>query len=299
MYNILLSDIPPPPEGDLLLIYADDILVASSGPRMSTVNRRLNGYLSSLDEYFRKWGIKLNAAKSNGIIFKGSGLNLYPNARKFTPKLKIGTSEIKCSSSMKYLGVVFNERFNFIGHIDHVLQKSKKTFFAYHKVISRHNGLSKQVRLLIYRQIVRPTLAYAFPVWFAISSHQMERLRIWERRILSTCLGLKTVIHNDGTMRRPSCKEIYNSVDFGRIDTFLVNSGLKFLENCKNLDNDLVKACFSTSDADSVTERKSLGPLDLLFLHERDLLETDGKLLFYHRRFNTLDIDNVVYNIMQ
>ena len=29
LYNIFLADIPPPPEGDLLLVYANDILIAA------------------------------------------------------------------------------------------------------------------------------------------------------------------------------------------------------------------------------------------------------------------------------
>lgn len=52
-------------------------------------------------------------------------------------------------------------------------------------------GLPQEVRLLIYRQVTKPDIIYAFPAWFGISSHQMEKLRLCERRVFRSCLGLR------------------------------------------------------------------------------------------------------------
>lgn len=299
LYNILLSDIPLPPEGDLLLIYADDILVAANGLRASSVNKRLNNYLQTLNEYFIKWTIGLNVSKSTGIIFRGSGGSLYPNARGYNPKLTIGESAIDISRTMKYLGIILDERFSFIRHVDYVLCKVKRTFSAYYRVLGRRNGLSTNVRLLVYKQIIRPMMAYAFPAWFTISSAQMERLRIWERRILSSCLGFRRYLTEDGTWRNPSCRRIYDSVDFDRIDVFLVDTALASLERGATIDNNLVRGCYDRAVTDNILNRRNFSPVDLLALSNGGHLRADGRLLFYHRRYKSLDIRNTVYNVNQ
>lgn len=300
LYNIFLSDIPPPPTGDLILIYADDILIAASGPRARSVNARLRDYLNRLFDFFCKWDMKLNMDKTNAIIFKGRRRGLYPNCRQFVPSLDIGGELIRTKDRIKYLGVIFHESFRFYRHIDYTLDKVRKTYFSYCSLLRRRGGLDRRIRLLVYRQIVRPLMAYAFPIWFGISSHQMERLRVWERRIVSACLGLGPRMVPDGSFRRPSCSAIYMNMGFERIDLFLMRSAISFLGLARQLPNELVRNCLTnTSDLESVRRHEFYAPLDILTLKDAGLLYRNDRLVFYHRRFNSLDWDNLVYNTSQ
>lgn len=300
LYNIFVSDIPQPPEGDILLIYADDMLVAMNGARARTLNNRMNTYLDILNDYFRKWGLKLNLGKTDGIMIKGRRGRLYPNSRGFIPSLSIGGEAVRTSDRIKYLGVIFHEDFEYYRHIDYVLEKVRKVFYSYIGILRRRNALTNEVRLLVYRQIIRPLMAYAFPVWFGISSHQMERLRIWERRILSSCLGLGPRMCSDGIFRRPTCKSIYNGIDFERIDVFLVGSAIKFLERASSLDNGIVTECFQRPyDLGALHLNRYFSPIDILTLKNGNLLYGDAGLLFYHRKVNTLNIEDLVYNTEQ
>lgn len=67
------------------------------------------------------------------------------------------------------------EDMSFIKHVDHALRKGKAAFQALYSVLAREGGLSTRIRLNIYKQIVRPTIAYAFPVWIGVSSHHMGK----------------------------------------------------------------------------------------------------------------------------
>lgn len=299
LYNIFVADIPRPADGDLLLLYADDTLVASSGARASTVNRKVNAYLATLGEYFRKWGIRLNVAKSKGVIFKGKRKYLYPNSRQYIPVLRVDGVEIPITENMRYLGVIYSGTFQFYRHVDHMLAKVKHSFGMYLRVLRTSGGLSNAVKLLVYRQIIRPLLSYAFPAWFAISSHQMERIRIWERKILSSCLGIGSTFGEDGVRRGPSCSLIYESVDFERIDAYLVRCGLSFHAKCDELDNQLVRQCYDMAEGCDMQSLKYLPPASLPALDRKGLLFVDGKLLFYHRRIDTFDLLNTVYNTAQ
>lgn len=300
LYNIFVSDIPQPPVGDLLLIYADDMLIASSGPRARTCNARLNSYLSELSTYFRKWGLRLNVSKSEGVMIKGRRKYLFRNSRSYIPVLNVGGEFIRVSDRIKYLGVIFHENFEFYRHLDHILTKVKKVFFAYQRLLRRRGGLSIRVKLLVYKQIIRPLISYAFPVWFGISSSQMERLRIWERRILAACLGLRPRLIADGVYRRPSCKSIYDGVDFGRVDVFLIESALSFIERAASHENRLIRECFEHDGGLlPMQDRRYLSPVDLRTLEGEGLLYRGADLLFYHRRIHSFDLGDLVYNTKQ
>lgn len=300
LYNLYVSDLPQPTDGNLLLTYADDILVASKGANARRINNGLNTYLTRLNDYFGKWRLNLNMSKTVAVFIKGKRKYIYPNCRKYVPCLKIGGELVNISDRVRYLGVTFHENFEFYRHIDNVLERSKKVYNLYQSILRRKGGLGRKVRLLVYRQIIRPLISYAFTAWFGISSAQMERLRRWERRILVACLGLRPRLGPDGVLRRPSCKLTYSQVDFGRIDNFMVEKTIKFLESAQNLENDLVKNCFSNSRSlERIGLAKYLSPVDLLTLREAGLLHEGANLLFYHRRIHTMDINNTVYNTAQ
>ena len=93
----------------------------------------------------------------------------------------------------------------------------------------------------------------------------MERLRIWERRILSACLGLGSRMLPNGTFRKLSCRLIYERYSFEKIDVFHM-------------------------PLDGVSSHRYLSPIDLLTIRDAGLLYKYDRLLFYHRRVNTLDI---------
>lgn len=212
----------------------------------------------------------------------------------------VGNTPIASTRTLKYLGVVFTENYEFRGHVEYAIGKMARVFGAYAGILRGKEGLSNEVRLLIYRQIIRPLISYSFPVWFGISSSQMERLRKWERRIIAPCVGLRRTRDEYGIWKRPSNKSIYNAIDFERIDAFLVKGALAFLRKCGDLDNMLISRSLEYSEGiEDLTTAKYLPPVSLLTLEREGFMFTEGKLLFYHRRYGTMDLLNTAYNTAQ
>lgn len=301
LYNIFVCDIPAPPERCLLLTYADDVLVVSSGPRASTVTGRLNAYLASLHGYFKDWGLRLNVGKCVAVVFSGKSKRIvYPNFRRYVPVLRIGGRIIRVQDSMRYLGVVFHGRFDFCRHVDFVLCKAKSVYFGYCRLLGMRGGLPPDVRVLIYRQVIRPILTYAFSAWCGISSHQMERLRVWERRIIRTCLGMRRRVVVDGSVRSTPCRQIYGAVDFPRIDVFMVRSALRYFENSRASSNLIVQASLDhPPDTSSEVTMRHLRPSALANLNDEGMLFSDDVLIFYHRRSDSFNVLNAVYDAAQ
>lgn len=69
------------------------------------------------------------------VVFGGRPRALYPNFKGYIPELKAGSELIRTSERMKYLGVVFDYRFTFCIHVDYVLEKARKIYFARKKYI--------------------------------------------------------------------------------------------------------------------------------------------------------------------
>lgn len=57
-----------PPSGKLLLIYADDVLLACSSRLAKWVNKRANEYLDALNRYFVRWCLKLNVVLQPSFV---------------------------------------------------------------------------------------------------------------------------------------------------------------------------------------------------------------------------------------
>lgn len=243
----------------------------------------------------------LNIGKCEAIVFKGLKKYLYPSSRGFEATPCIGGQLVHVSEELKYLGVVFHSNFEFVRHVNHILEKAKKLFWAFQRIICRTGGLSLPVKLLIYKQIIRPIVAYAFPVWYGISSHQMERIRIWERGILRSCLNLKHHLGQDGIWRLPPNYLIYKDLPFKRIDVFLAKSALNFLHKATYCENALVARSLENSfpHVDGLLEANYHPPNSLEILNNEGLLFNEDQLVFYHRQYKTFDLYNTVYQLEQ
>lgn len=299
LFNIFVSDLPPPPNHQnqiQRLQYADDTLIYVSTFNVLDGQDRLNSYLTELQAYYAKWKIKLNPDKAEAIVFQGTNKQLTKKIRMDCKNVQIIVEgqQLGLQDQLKYLGVIFSSRPTFVRHVDYAIQKASKSFNAIRPVLRNVNGLSRKIKLLCYKQLVRPVLSYGFPAWCHISSHQMERLRVFERK----CLRMATSLWRSlGSYHRLSNKKLLDAASMDRIDTFLTNNALRtfdkwptspLLEGCINLDGPLLKN----------HERSPYKPAwYLYYLSQSDELFDGNTPIYYHRRYNpTLDFLGSVYN---
>lgn len=70
---------------------------------------------------------------------------------------------------------------------------------------------------------------------------QMERFRIWERRILRSNFAISRNQVEDKTWRLPANSIIYESIDFSNMDKFLMAISLSFPDRAASVNNRLVR----------------------------------------------------------
>lgn len=192
--------------------------------------------------------------------------------------------------------------FSFNKHIQYILGKVKGAFIRLYHVLKSKRGLSINIKLCMYKQLLRPIIAYAFPIWYNISSRQMEKIRVFERKMLKYCLNLSTVRTADGRYHSPSCSTIYNTAKIERIDKFMTKLGLKFINGCTNSNNAIINNGLIREE-DFIRFMQNDGYLSsmcLTYLDNHNLLfNENGNIVFYNRRYGTYNIDDLIYTTTQ
>ena len=135
----------------LYVLYADDTIILAENAEDLQV--ALNG----LSEYYKKWCLKVNTAKTKIIVFARG------KVRKYT-KFQLGSNEIEVVEQYVYLGILFNYNGSFKKAIDKQITQARKAMFA---VIEKAKVLHLPVDIVceLFYVCVVPVLLYGSEIW--------------------------------------------------------------------------------------------------------------------------------------
>jgi hypothetical protein len=184
LFNHFISDMPNPAKCTLAL-YADDTAILSTSRQTDNAIRNLEKGTRQLTDYFSRWRLKVNAEKTEAILFSRSQKSY---------KGKITVCDIPCSFSntVKYLGVYLHHRLNWTPHL---LEARRKAFMAMgvlRPIFNRRSCLSEENKKALYSMVIKPTMLYASPIWTTdITKSNLKMLQTIENRCLRIVYELK------------------------------------------------------------------------------------------------------------
>lgn len=296
LFSIYTADIPVLPNcnsNPKISLYADDAMIYFSSPRVERTIYQLNEYLNTLYDYYNFWKIKINIEKCEYIIIRPPYRDTYPSTLRSLRQLdhnniiKINNISIKNSQDIKYLGINLNCKFNFNKHVQKLRTKFLSAKWSLKKILTSRNT-HKNVKLLCYKQLLRPILTYSFTSWFSINSRAMEELRSLERKTLRQCLNVN---------RLNNINNLYQECDIERLDYFLIKLANKHFTFTNNHYNNHIKTIYDTAFMQQF-EANYKPPKLLKYLIENNCLYIDNKLLLYHiRRNNNINSNNLELSI--
>ena len=158
-------------EGRTRSLFADDTLLSAKGRSLRVVCSRLQNTLNEFLEYLKKWKISPNASKTQLILFPHK-----PRASK--------------SDQVKYLGLTLDRTLSFKDYIETIQMKSNKYIKSLYPVINRNSKLCLKNKMLIYKQIFRPAIIYAVPIWFISCQTRKKALQRIQNKVLKMILKL-------------------------------------------------------------------------------------------------------------
>ena len=189
LYNIFTSDLPDLPQGCHKSLFADDTGISAKGRSLRVICSRLQKSLDIFNSYLQKWKISPNASKTQLIIFPHK-----PRASFLKPSnshiVTMNGVAIPWSSQVKYLGLVLDQKLTFKDHIEGIQAKCNKYIKCLYPLINRKSKLCLKNKLLIFKQIFRPAMLYAVPIWSSCCATRKKALQRIQNKVLKMILKL-------------------------------------------------------------------------------------------------------------
>lgn len=272
----------------------------------------MNIFIESIVNYLALWKLTINFDKCETILFRKSEKLITRSQKRFKINenvvVNINNHLVVAKDTIQYLGVIFHKKCGFIPHIDKSLKKASGAYALLSGVFKR-KSLSIRTKEICYKQLIGPILQYGFSAWCSISSHQMARIRSFERKILYKCLPASIAYNNENI---DNCYRLIPKIDlykkfknFKRIDSVLYSSFLKFVNKLEYSDIHRLK---SICDSEYLSERyssfndrfhfKCFAPSLLFKLYLDDKTTGYNNIFtFFNRRYNSNILDEYVYDL--
>jgi len=144
-------------KGCVLVGYADDTLVLGFGESVKLVRSNLNRFMAYVVRRISALSLCVAAEKIEAVLFRGRR-----RVDLVDPLVRVGGVLIPVKGSMKYLGVMMDNRLNFKQHFAYIGTKVGKVTRALSHLLPNLRGPHEGKRRL-YANII--TSVYAVPIW--------------------------------------------------------------------------------------------------------------------------------------
>lgn len=161
-----------------MVCYADDTLVTARGRDYRRAAVLATAGVAHVVARIRRLGLQVALNKSEALCFHGPR-----NGPPAGAQLLVGGVSIGVGSSMKYLGLVLDSRWNFKEHFRRLAPRLTKAAAALGSLLPNLGGPSVACRRL-YTGVVRSMALYGSPIWAdALNAHNIRLLRQPQRKM--------------------------------------------------------------------------------------------------------------------
>ena len=187
LFIIYINDIQNSSNILSFLLFADDSNVLLSHPDPNILINTLNIELDKLLQWIRANKLSLNVLKTKCMLFSNS-LDILPH------NIKLDNTDIEVVSSMKFLGLIIDEKLSWKTHVDGIC-----------RTISRNIGIINKVKfylptsslLMLYSTLILPYLNYGILVWGNTHSSYLERILLLQKKAIRVICNASWRSHTD------------------------------------------------------------------------------------------------------
>ena len=165
-----------------MLLYADDIVIFANNAE------ELQLGLNLLSDYCTRWKLKVNASKTNILIFRKGGA--LPRNLVFTYEHQV----IEIVKTFKYLGIVFTTGGSFSEAQNTLAGQAQKAIFKLNKYLYKFTFVAPKHKLELFDKLISPILNYSCEVWGFCQANAIERVHM---QFCKKLLGVKKTTQND------------------------------------------------------------------------------------------------------
>lgn len=230
LFNLYINDIPIPSKCKIA-IYADDTALMSSIKNydLSSLVISMENGLKQIESHFREWKIKLNASKTESILFTKS--TIMRNKSKDL-KIKFGQSQLDWLPTVKYLGVLLDSKLTMKANIQNNILKARKASGILYPLLKKNSSLPRHSKITLYRSYIRPILTYACPVFANAAKTHIKKLQVAQNKNLRMVLSARF---------RTRINILHERTKIPSIQVFINKLTERFYRQAAKSNNELVK----------------------------------------------------------
>ncbi|GFX50123.1 RNA-directed DNA polymerase from mobile element jockey [Trichonephila clavipes] len=226
LYNIFTYDFPDHPTVSTCL-FADDSVALTQGVQLNYTIKTMQRFLDILDNSLTDWRIAINVEKTQAIVFRKWGV-IDPQA-----ELTLFDDIIHWVPVVRYLGLHIDSRLTYKKHIDYLSDKFWSRIALAISLIGRSSPLSLENKVILYKQILRPTITYGSPVWGAAAPTHTKRIQIIQNKIFRIITNAPWYVRNS---------VIHHDLHMEPIDNYITRTSRNVFTSIQNHDNPVIKA---------------------------------------------------------
>ena len=179
--------------GISILKFADDGTIKISAENSETCVRILNEVLELLQQWTRKWRMKINCAKNKTEVIcfntNEGDPNLIPRSFKF------GNKEIYRVEETKVLGLVIDEQLSYKSHCQLVIKNLQQRWATICKYSNKYWGFNVRVMICLIKTLFISKMSYGSHIW--ITRQNLSDLNHLWYNILKSIIGaVLNISHN-------------------------------------------------------------------------------------------------------
>ena len=129
--------------------YADDVAICITAKDIHTASELMRNALSKVEKWCNKVNLSVNPQKAELMLFTKKRKYQFVEPKLFDTRLPL-------KDTVKYLGVVIDQKLNWRPHITSKIEKCSKLIWQCKRVVGTRWGLKPHYLLWIYDAIVKP-----------------------------------------------------------------------------------------------------------------------------------------------
>jgi hypothetical protein len=94
---------------------------------------------------------------------------------------------IECFETARYLGVTVDTQLTWSAHVNQVGKNAAQRLGVLGPLLKRRSGLFVRNCVLLYKQLIRPMMDYACPIWRSAARSHVRKLQVITIEVSSHC----------------------------------------------------------------------------------------------------------------
>ena len=181
LFLVMFNDIPESEGGVELSMFADDCAIWKGGRNLQHNSKQLQKYFDRFQLWCDEWGFRISKTKTTAVVFT--------NGNQKNVHLKIKKDDIRIETTVKFLGMIFDQRLTWNDHIKYIVQRCNNRLNILRSLTGTEWGAEKRTMVMLYRTLIRSVIDYGSIAYDTASKSSKNLLNIIQAKSLRICCG--------------------------------------------------------------------------------------------------------------